>query len=116
MRFLVGFFLFLSILSCNKLERNNDLKIFRYNESSGIFSLDPIYAKDQATIWAVNQLFNGLVQLDSNLNVIPSIAKKWHISNDGLSYIFLLRDDVYFHDNLFFKNDAVTSPNCWFSG
>ena len=104
MRFLVGFFLFLSILSCNKLERNNDLKIFRYNESSGIFSLDPIYAKDQATIWAVNQLFNGLVQLDSNLNVIPSIAKKWHISNDGLSYTFLLRDDVYFHDNLFFKN------------
>ena len=45
-------------------EPHKDLSIFKYNETSGINSLDPAFAKDQATVWATNQLFNGLVQLD----------------------------------------------------
>jgi peptide/nickel transport system substrate-binding protein len=83
---------------------NKDLVIFRYNESSGIATLDPAFAKDQATIWATNQLFNGLVQLDKSLNVQPSIAKSWIISVDALHYTFSLRNDVYFHDDKIFEN------------
>lgn len=72
--------------------------VFKYNESAGISSLDPAFARDQANIWACNQLFNGLVQLDSNLNVRPSLAKSWEIKQDGRQYVFNLRTDVYFHD------------------
>ena len=99
MKFAVGFFLLLFFSSCHNKFDNKALKIFKYNESSGINTLDPIFAKDQATIWVANQLFNGLVQLDNNLNVIPSIAKNWVVSKGGVCYTFTLRDDVLFHDH-----------------
>ena len=99
---LIIFIVFLT--SCKKNFNNEHLKIFKYNESAGIQSLDPAFSKDQASVWATNQLFNGLVQLDDNLNVKPSISKKWDISEDGLIYTFYLRNDVCFHDHKLFKN------------
>ena len=51
--------------------------------------LDPIFAKDQATIWATNQLFNGLVCLDKNLNVKHSLSDTFNVSHDGLVYTFI---------------------------
>ena len=84
---------------------DEDLKIFKYNESAGILTLDPIYAKDLPHIWACNQIFNGLVAFDDEMNVVPAIAKSWNISDDGMTYTFVLRDDVYFHeDECFFKS------------
>jgi oligopeptide transport system substrate-binding protein len=74
-------------------------KVFRYNQSSGIASLDPAFSKDQATIWACNQLYNGLVQLNDSLVVIPAIAEHWEISDSGRIYTFHLRKDVQFHND-----------------
>jgi len=91
-------------LSCNDAEKQTESKFFRYNQSSGITSLDPAFAKDQAIIWGTTQLFDGLVQVDNNLNVQPSIAKNWDISADGLTYTFYLRDDVQFHESDLFPN------------
>jgi peptide/nickel transport system substrate-binding protein len=79
-------------------------KIFRYNESAGISSLDPAFAKDQANIWACNQLYNGLIELDDQLNIQACIAKKWEISENGCLYTFILRNDIYFINNECFKN------------
>jgi len=99
------FIFIIFIASCTGADKHKgNLKIFHYNESAGITSLDPAFAKDQANIWACNQLFNGLVQLDDNLNVLPCIAKSWKISDDGLTYTFNLRQDVYFHENRAFKD------------
>lgn len=86
------------LFSCNTVQKEkDDRSVFRYNEASGITSLDPAYASNQANIWACNQLFNGLVQLDRHLVPKPCIAKSWEISNDGLQYVFHLRSDVRFH-------------------
>jgi len=52
----------------------------------------------------INQIFNGLVQVDKDLNTIPCIAKTWEIADDGLTYTFHLRNDVFFHDDALFKN------------
>lgn len=96
----------------------NKKTVFRYNESAGITSLDPVYASDQANIWAVNQLFNGLVQLDDALKVAPCVAKSWTVSQDGLNYRFILRDDVRFHDSEVFiggKGRKVTASDVVFS-
>ena len=90
------------MVACGTSDRNSDKQIFRYNESAGIASLDPAFAKDQAMIWASQQLFNGLIQLDTALAVQPAIAKRWEISDDGLTYTFILRRDVYFHRNACF--------------
>ena len=90
----------LILFSCgNKNSDNENLKIFKYNESAGILTLDPIYAKDLPHIWACNQIFNGLVAFDDEMNVVPAIAKLWNISDDGMTYTFILRDDVYFHED-----------------
>lgn len=91
--------------SCHSpYQEDNDRQVFRYNESSNITSLDPAFAKDQANIWACNQLYNGLLQLDENLQIRPCIANSWSTDSLGLTYVFHLRKDVYFHDHQAFKN------------
>jgi ABC-type transport system substrate-binding protein len=80
-------------------DKYKDMQIFSYNESSNITSLDPAYARSLANIWAVNQIFNGLVQFDSLLHIQPCIAKSWQISDNGKTYTFILRNDVYFHED-----------------
>ena len=90
--------------SCYNKDKTSNNMVFHYNESSSLTSLDPAFAKDQAMIWVDNQLYNGLLQLDSNLNVQPCIAKSYEISEDAKTYIFHLRQDVYFHKDKSFKN------------
>lgn len=105
MRNLVYLFVILLLLGCSSaINDTDDAKIFRYNESSGISSLDPAFARDQAMIWVSNQLFNGLLQLDDSLNILPCIAREWKVSEDGRVYTFYLRNDVYFHDHEAFVN------------
>ncbi|MBX6341349.1 MAG: ABC transporter substrate-binding protein, partial [Thermomicrobiaceae bacterium] len=43
-------------------------------------------------------LFSSLVQFDENLNVVPDLAEKWEVSNDGLVYTFHLRKGLKFHN------------------
>jgi oligopeptide transport system substrate-binding protein len=91
---------------CSGCGSNNqsDKMVFRYNESTGIATLDPAFAKNQPIIWATHQLYNTLVENNASLQVVPSLAKRWDISADGLRYTFYLRDDVYFHNNEAFPN------------
>ena len=49
-------------------------------------------------------MFNGLVQLNDSIEVIPCIAKNWEISDSGKVYTFHLCNDVFFHDHPFFPN------------
>ena len=83
------------------------MAIFKYNESAGILTLDPIYAKDLPHIWACNQLFNSLVAFDDKMNLVPMVAKSWDISEDGLHYTFHLRNDVQFHEDECFVGSAL---------
>lgn len=102
------FCLTLTLLSCKKeTESDRDNLVFRYNEDANITSLDPAFSKVQTNIWACNHLFNGLVQLDDKLNVQPDIAKYWAISDEGTTYQFTLRNDVYFHKNSSFGKDST---------
>lgn len=78
--------------------------VLRYNESAGISHLDPAQAARFEDCWAMSQLYNGLVQFDKNLEIMPSIAKRWEISEDGREYTFYLRNDVFFHDDDSFED------------
>ena len=88
-------------VSCRQAYDNSDKMIFRYNESSGINSLDPAFSSGQSVIWPCNLLYNGLVDLDTQMRIVPCIAKSWTLSPDGTVYTFILRDDVYFHQTDF---------------
>src|SRR5215217_2173182 len=91
------------LTSCYNSEKRSE-NIFHYNEQTGIASLDPAFAKNQSIMWAVHQLYNTLVEVDSQLNIVPSLAKRWEISADKTTYTFYLRNDVVFHDDDCFPN------------
>ncbi|MEN9963036.1 MAG: hypothetical protein RL582_131 [Bacteroidota bacterium] len=91
-------------ISCQRMTEKKQDKIFIYNETTGVSSLDPIQAKNQANMWPVHQLFNTLIEVDENLNFKPSIAKSWVFEANGKRIAFTLRNDVYFHDDPAFKN------------
>jgi oligopeptide transport system substrate-binding protein len=87
-----------TLAACRSRSTSNK-KTFRYNEPTGIASLDPAFAKNQSVLWPVHQLYNTLVQTDARLNIVPSLASSWEISQDKKTYRFHLRTDVFFHDN-----------------
>ena len=98
--------------SCDREYSTENLKIFRYNEAAGISSLDPAFSRDLANLWACNQIYDGLVKLNEDLEVEPSVARAWKISPDGKTYTFYLRKDVFFHDHELFlegKGRRVTA-------
>lgn len=106
----IGSVLFFSalFLGCNTSDSVAKTKqVFRYNEHKNIGSLDPAFAKDNADISAINQLFNGLVQMDSLMNVIPAIASSWQISENAMVYTFELRKNVYFHTHTLFGTNQT---------
>ena len=98
------FLMLLGFSSCRREATNNGKKVFNMNLDQSLTSLDPAFSRNQNAMWMVNQVFNGLVQIDSNLNILPCIAKTWQTAPDGLTYTFNLRNDVYFHADPLFKN------------
>lgn len=99
-------------------DQQESRQVFRFNELGDVTSLDPAMSGSFENNWAVNQIFNGLVEMDNELNVQPCIATRWNISDDGLTYTFTLRQDVYFHDDPQFpsgKGRKVTANDFVFS-
>lgn len=95
----------LSLFSCTGQPPSAEgKKVFSLNLDQNLTSLDPAFARNQNALWMINQIFNGLVQVDSSLNSVPCIAKTWQVSGDGLTYTFNLRNDVFFQDDPLFKN------------
>lgn len=96
-------FICLSLVACGG--RSDDASgFFRYNESSGIPTLDPAFAKSQAVMWTAHQLFNTLVEVNDQLEIEASLAKSWQILDSGKTYRFQLRNDVFFHDDACFPD------------
>ena len=99
----------IGLFSCDpKDNRHEEDEVFRYNEHYNVATLDPAFARNPPIIWPTNQLFNGLVQQDDSLNIIPDVAKRWTVSEDTKTYTFTLRDDVYFHKHEQFKTKDST--------
>jgi peptide/nickel transport system substrate-binding protein/oligopeptide transport system substrate-binding protein len=61
-------------------------------------TLEPGLVDDVYEACISNQIYDGLLEFDSNLNPVPAISREWSISRNGLEYVFLLRDDVRFHN------------------
>lgn len=86
------------LASCGKvMQSEEDQRIFRMNLPTGLSTLDPAFAGDQASIWMCSQLYAGLVELDTALQVRPLLAKRWELTDSGKTYTFHLHDGVKFH-------------------
>ncbi|HEY7036045.1 MAG TPA: ABC transporter substrate-binding protein [Thermomicrobiales bacterium] len=83
-----------------------------------VTSLDPHLNSSYSSTLVIEQVYNGLIQLDENANVLPDLAESWTISEDGLVYDFKLRQGVKFHngrdltaDDVVYSLNRVKDPN-----
>jgi len=60
--------------------------------------INPLYDEDHDP--TLSLVFSGLTSHDENSHVVPELAKSWQVSDDGLEYVFELRDDAFWHDGL----------------
>jgi oligopeptide transport system substrate-binding protein len=70
-------------------------------------SLDPAQIADIYAVAVANQIFDGLVEFDVHLNILPALAQSWSASRDGLVWTFNLRKGVQFHNGREMKADDV---------
>lgn len=84
------------INGCQNVDNSKSLNYFFYNEDQSISTLDPAFVRSQSEIWAVSQIFEGLVEYDDTLGIQPCLAKKWELNEDGRVWTFHLRTDVFF--------------------
>jgi oligopeptide transport system substrate-binding protein len=83
----------------------------RFPSDSTLGTLDPAQINAETDVEIYQNLFDGLLKFDDNLNVIPDIATKLpDISSDGLTYTFHLNPNAKFSNG-----DAVTAQDFIYS-
>lgn len=60
-------------------------------------SLDPARITDAYTSRVMGQVFEALVALDENNEIVPCLAESWRSEQDGKRWVFTLRQGVPFH-------------------
>ena len=97
----------LCIVGCRESARTDESKLATVEKQGGIYrkplrneprSLDPALARSTYATAVMNQLFDGLVQFDENLNIIPNLAESWKATHNGVVWEFKLREGVSFHN------------------
>ena len=61
-------------------------------------TLDPHLTTDATSARIIVEVFGGLVTIDRELHIVPDLAERWDVSDDGRVYVFHLRQDAKFHD------------------
>jgi peptide/nickel transport system substrate-binding protein len=61
-------------------------------------TMHPMYGQCSPAAAINDMIFDRLVRLNPQREVIPLLAQSWEISQDKSSYTFYLRKDTYFHD------------------
>ena len=90
-------------LQCQSEKSNSEGMLFRYNEASGISSLDPAFARDQAHNWVIRQLYTTLFETDSTGQLRGLLAEAWGTVPDGLHAGIRIRRDFAVHDDPCFE-------------
>jgi peptide/nickel transport system substrate-binding protein len=81
---------------------------FTYAQGADPRGLDPALVDDGESSKIIVNIYEGLLKYaDDSTKVEPSLAEKWDISADGLTYTFTLKKGVKFHDGTDFNADAV---------
>jgi peptide/nickel transport system substrate-binding protein len=69
--------------------------------------LNPITQPDIVSRWAIELVFDGLLDVDDRLELVPALATSWDTSPDGLTLVFHLRRGVFWHDGQPFSSADV---------
>lgn len=73
-------------------------------------ALDPPLAGASQSVGVINLVFEGLVRLDSNLNIAPGGASSWEVKDGGKTFVFTIREGLKFANG-----DPVTAEDFAYS-
>lgn len=85
------------VSGCNQPPTSTDTLI--YAQASDPKTLDPANTDIAEGVHVITNVFDTLVTYDERTTeLIPSLAEKWTVSDDGKLWTFTLRSGVLFHD------------------
>ena len=80
-----------------KSDGSPDGGALNYGEYGRPATLDPVTSNDMIALRICELVFNGLVGIDQKQEIVPELAERWDISDNGRTYTFYLRNDVTWH-------------------
>jgi peptide/nickel transport system substrate-binding protein len=83
------------------------VKVLGYEWSGEKQSMDPADMHSGDDAYHTFAVYNRLVDVDDNFNLIPELATEWSVSDDGLTWTFKLREGVKFHSGKDFTSADV---------
>jgi peptide/nickel transport system substrate-binding protein len=76
-----------------------------------VIQWDPKFTNGNESLWAQHQIFANLIQNSADgLELNPSLAERWEMSEDATTYTFFLRQDAFFCNG-----DQITAEDVKFS-
>lgn len=95
---LAAVFFVLGTSGCFKEPEDPRDNIIYYNIDNEPVTLDPQIANDAGARLIILNIFEGLVRLGKENEIVEGAAKSWEVSTDKLMYTFVLRDDLKWSD------------------
>ncbi len=81
--------------------------VIRVGLDADTTGMDPHGASAAVDRHVYQNLYDKLVDINQDLQIVPMLATSWTLSNDGKTYTFKLRPNVVFHDGTPFNAEAV---------
>jgi len=94
----------LTLFSCKATANKNTLRMALSGEPS---ILNPLLSTDTSSSSVEGMIFEGLIEVDRELNYRPLLAEKWLSTNNGKTWLFYLKQNVFWHDGQKFTADDV---------
>ncbi len=69
--------------------------------------VNPLLASSDIDKDLTSLIYSGLIKVNSSGELVPDLAESYSISDDGLTYTFVLKDNIYFHDGVKVTVDDV---------
>lgn len=66
--------------------------------SADATTLDPHNTTDTESDQVIMMLFETLIGFDDQMKIVPRLAERWEVADDGVTWTFHLREGVTFHD------------------
>ena len=95
-----------------------DFRDLRIGYVGNLQNLDPLFAKNIAAFRTITLLYEGLFALDENGAPRPQLVSSFEVSEDNLTYEFIIHGNVFFHDNPVFSAGVgrrLVSPDIKFA-
>jgi ABC-type oligopeptide transport system substrate-binding subunit/class 3 adenylate cyclase len=61
-------------------------------------TLDPGRMHDDVSTFIARQLFEGLTRVDAERSILPAVASRWEVLDEGQHYRFHLREGIFWSD------------------